>query len=417
MSSFFTFDKRVQHAAAQAERLCGPYFARIEDTYEYNQGKVLDAFRKGRVAESHFVPSTGYGYSDRGREVLDEVFAAALGAECALVRHNFVSGTHTLATALFGVLRPGDTMVSVTGLPYDTIHSVIGLRGEGQGSLKDFGIHYRQVDLDAQGRPDLAAIAEGVKGAKMAYIQRSRGYSLRPSLSVEDIRAIVRTVKAVDEQILVFVDNCYGEFVEKTEPLSVGADLMAGSLIKNPGGGIAETGGYIAGRKDLVELCAYRLTCPGIGAEVGCTLGHTKSMFMGLFAAPRVTASAVKLSVFGSAFFSLLGYDTLPDYREPRADIITTVTLGSEQGMLAFCRGIQSGSPIDSFVTPEGWDMPGYDDPVVMAAGAFVSGSSIELSADGPIKPPYSVYMQGGLDYYSGKAGMMMAAENLLQLK
>lgn len=419
--SFFNFDKRIENAAEAALNICRPAFERIEDVARYNGMKVLSAFTKNRVSEAHFAGSTGYGYGDLGRETLDKVFAAAFGAEAALVRHNFVSGTHALATALFGVLRPGDVMLACTGKPYDTLDEVIGLRGSGMGSLKDFGVIYREVELK-DGAPDLDAIAaelraerEAGKPVKMAYIQRSRGYSLRPSLTVEKIGAIARVVKDVSPETLVVVDNCYGEFVEKEEPTEVGADLIVGSLIKNAGGGVADTGGYIAGRRDLVELVSYRLTAPGVGAEVGATLNQNRSMFRGFFFSPHVTGEAVKTAVFSSALFELLGYKATPRYDEPRTDIVETIELGSPGGVIAFCRGIQSGSPVDSFAAPEPWDMPGYDSKVIMAAGTFTLGASIELSADAPLRKPYAVWMQGGLTFESGRAGAMCAAQALLE--
>ncbi len=332
-----------------------------------------------------------------------------------MVRHNFVSGTHALTTALFGVLRPGDVLLSLTGAPYDTMEEVIGIRGEGSGSLKDFGVHYRQLDLLPDGTPDYAAIPEAVKGVKVAYIQRSRGYSLRDSLSIAHIEEIAKLVKQGNPDAILMVDNCYGEFVEDKEPTQVGADLIMGSLIKNPGGGIARTGGYIAGRKDLVELCAYRLTSPGIGKEAGCTLGENRNMYLGLFHAPTVVASALKTAVFAASLFSLLGYEVLPKFDGHRTDIIQTVCLKDEPSLTAFCQGIQKGSPVDSFVVPEAWDMPGYESQVIMAAGAFTMGASIELSADAPIREPFAAWLQGGLTYPSGKIGILLAAQSMLE--
>lgn len=411
---FFSIDSKLSELGAEAERRCAKAFARTDEICAYNEAKVLHAFTECRVSESHFAGSTGYGYDDRGREVLDEVFAMVTGSEDALVRHNFVSGTHALTVALFGVLRAGDRMVSVTGQPYDTMEEVIGIRGKGNGSLRDFGVEYDQVDLLPDGSPDFAGIHAQVKGAKIAYIQRSRGYALRPSLTVECIGEIVRTVKAAEPNAVVIVDNCYGEFVEKQEPTQVGADLIVGSLIKNPGGGIAKTGGYIAGRKDLVEQCAYRLTCVGMGKEVGCTLGESRSLFMGLFFASSVVASAVKTSIFALSLFNRLGYRVTPAFDAPRTDIIAAIELGSREGLVSFCQGIQKGSPVDSFVSPEPWDMPGYESEVVMAAGAFTLGASIELSADGPLREPYAVYLQGGLTYNTGKTGILLAAQSML---
>lgn len=415
IEQFFDVDERLTELAHKAEERCALPFARISETAEYNETKVLHAFIHNGVSESHFKGSTGYGYDDRGREILDKVFAEAVGAEDALVRHNFVSGTHALGVALFGILRTGDKMVSVTGRPYDTMEEVIGLRGEGNGSLRDFGISYDEVPLKADGTPDLEAIPAAVSGAKVAYIQRSRGYSLRPSLTVEDIAGIVQAVKRGNPDTFILVDNCYGEFAEKQEPLAAGADLIVGSLIKNPGGGIAETGGYIAGRKDLIELCSYRLTTPGMGKEVGCTLNQSRGMFMGLFWAPSVVGNALKTSVFALSLFELLGYEAYPRYDAYRTDIIAALRLNTAEALTAFCQGIQKGSPVDSFVTPEPWDMPGYDSQVIMAAGAFTLGSSIELSADAPLREPYAVWIQGGLSYPSGRAGVLLAAQSMLE--
>lgn len=413
-SAFYHFDPRLEAKFAEAEELCRPAFARAEEICAHNEAKVLKAFADARVSETHFAGSTGYGYGDRGREVLDEVFARIVGAEDALVRHNFVSGTHALTVALFGVLRTGDRMVSLVGAPYDTLHEVIGLRGSGNGSLRDYGIRYDQVELLPDGTPDLDAIREAVRGAKVAYIQRSRGYALRPSLTIEKLRELVETVRAVDPSIIVMVDNCYGEFVEPLEPTNIGADLIIGSLIKNPGGGIAKTGGYIAGRRDLVEQCSYRLTCVGLGKEVGCTLGETRNMLMGLFFSPSVVCSAVKTATFAMCLFGQMGYPVRPAYDEYRADIIGAIELGTPEALVAFCRGIQQGSPVDSFVSPEPWDMPGYENEVVMAAGAFTLGASIELSADGPLRPPYAVYLQGGLTWNTGRLGIQLAAQAML---
>lgn len=413
---YFHIDARIEKASEKAIITCAPAFARIERMAAKNSRKVLAAFAENHVSESHFAPSTGYGYGDRGRETLDRVFAQALGAEDALVRHHFVSGTHAISTALFALLRPGDVLLSCSGLPYDTLHGVIGLRGEGQGSLKDYGVAYEQIDLLPDGALDLQSAADRLrKGAvKVAYLQRSRGYSLRPSLAVDTIAAFCGLVKRVSPKTLVVVDNCYGEFVEELEPPQVGADLIIGSLIKNPGGGMADSGGYIAGRHDLVELAGYRLTAPGVGREVGATLGNTRSLFKGLFFAPHVTAQALKTAVFAAALFEQLGFAATPRWDAPRTDIIETIELGSADALTAYCCGLQSGSPIDSFVRPEPWDMPGYDSPVIMAAGAFTLGASIELSADAPLRPPYAVWMQGGLTFETGMVGVQCAAQALL---
>ncbi len=415
IKNIYGFDDRLMELAEQAEDNCREAFARIDSVAEYCGAKVLKAFADNRVSEPCFYGSTGYGYGDIGREVIDKVFAQVLGTEDALVRFNFVSGTHALSTALFGVLRTGDKMVSVTGKPYDTLEEVIGLAGEkGSGSLMDYGVEYGQVDLLPDGTPDLAGITSAVKGAKVAYIQRSRGYSLRPAFTVADIEKMVQAIKKGAPDAIVMVDNCYGEFVETREPSEVGADIIIGSLIKNAGGGIARTGGYIAGRADLVELCSYRLTCVGMGKEVGCTLGMNREMLLGLFMAPDVVAAALKTSAFASELFTMLGFECSPRKDDPRGDIITAIKLGNEEKLCAFCRGIQSGAPVDAFVTPEPWDMPGYTDKVIMAAGAFTMGASIELSADAPLREPYAVWMQGGITYTSGKLGVMLAAREIM---
>ena len=413
---YFKIDNQIKEAAEKATHMVEDVIRKIDETTDYNQQKMLAAFIEAGVSESHFVASTGYGYGDRGRDALDLVYAKAFGAEDALVRHNFVSGTHALTVALFGVLRPGDTILSVTGIPYDTLRGVIGITGDGNGSLKEFGVGYEQLELKADGTPDYAEIEKRVNpNIKMVYIQRSRGYSLRPSLFVEDIEKIAKLAKQQAPDCIVMVDNCYGEFVQTEEPVSRGADLMAGSLIKNPGGGVAPTGGYIAGRKDLVESCSYRLTTPGTGREIGATLGNNRELFMGAFHAPHVTGEALKTAAFTAALFSLFGYDVTPRYDEPRADIIQAVLLRKEAALIAFCQGVQKGAPVDSFVVPEPWDMPGYDCKVIMAAGAFTLGASIELSADAPLREPYAAWMQGGLNYHSGRLGAMLAAQSMLE--
>lgn len=413
--SFFQIDPKLRALCEQAEQKASPSFQEIERISQYNSEKVLSAFIKHGVSESHFTPSTGYGYGDRGREVLDEVLAEIMGCEDALIRYNFMSGTHALTVALFGVLRPGDRMVCLTGTPYDTLHGVIGIKEGTSGSLKDFGISYEQLDLKEDGSVDYDAIPEAVRGAKVAYIQRSRGYSLRPSLFVEDIERIIKQVRSVNPEAIVMVDNCYGEFVQEKEPTQVGADLIIGSLIKNPGGGIAPTGGYIAGKAKYVEMCAQRLSAPGVGKEVGCTLGNTRSLFMGLFFAPTVVASAIKTAVFAASLCELLGYEVTPRSDEARADIIQAICLREPKALIAFCEGVQKGAPVDSYVTPEPWDMPGYDSKVIMAAGAFTNGASIELSADAPLREPYAVWMQGGLTWQTGKVGIMLAAQSMLE--
>lgn len=412
---FFNISEKVQSAADRAIEAIKPQFAVTDEITEYNQQKVLSAFIKNGVSESMFQESTGYGYGDRGREVIDRVWADIVGAEDAILRHNFTCGTHTLAVALYGMLRPGDTMLCVTGTPYDTIHSVIGIDGKGDGSLADFGVTYKQVDLK-DNKPDLEAIEKAVKKEKikLVYIQRSRGYSLRPSLSCEEIGEIVKVVKA-NSDADVMVDNCYGEFVQTIEPTQVGADVIAGSLIKNAGGGIARTGGYIAGRADLVEKISYRLTTPGLGREVGATLGMSRELFMGIFFAPHTVGEAVKSALFAAALFEQFGFGTTPKSTDTRYDIVQSVLLRNEENLIGFCQGMQSGAPVDSFVTPEPWDMPGYDSKVIMAAGAFTGGASIELSADAPLREPYAVWFQGGLNFHSAKMGIMLAAEKMAE--
>ena len=415
MSDFFRIDPRIMQLAEQAEQIAAQKFAEIDANAAYNGEKVLAAFIKNRVSEPCFYGSTGYGYGDIGRETLDKVYAQVLDAEDALVRHTFVSGTHALSVALFGVLRPGDKLLAVTGKPYDTLEEVIGISGTpGNGSLMDYGVEYGEVPLTGGGLPDLDAIAQAVPGAKVAYIQRSRGYSLRPAYTVEQIQEIVQTVRRVSPDTIVMVDNCYGEFVQRREPTSVGADLIIGSLIKNAGGSIAQTGGYIAGRKDLVELCSYRLTCVGMCKEVGCTLHQNKEMFLGLFFAPDVVANALKTAAFAAELFRLMGFDSYPALSETRGDIITAIRFGTPELLTAFCQGVQKGAPVDAFVTPEPWDMPGYTSQVIMAAGAFTMGASIELSADAPMREPYAVWMQGGITYASGRIGILLAAQEML---
>lgn len=401
---------------AQAE--LSPQFARIDAVAEENTQRVLAAFQNHRVAEVHFAGTTGYGYDDLGRDTLDAIYAELFGTEDALVRIGFVNGTHAITAALFGVLRPGDTLVSAIGAPYDTLLGVIGVSNKGPGSLMEFGVNYRQVELK-DNRPDLPGILEAVRdpAVKAVLIQRSKGYSTRASLSVEEIGALCRAVKAVNPGCATLVDNCYGEFVETREPTHVGADLVVGSLIKNPGGGLAPTGGYLAGRRDLVEGAAMRLTAPGIGKECGSTLGNNRLLYQGLFLAPHTTAQAVKTAVFGAKVLELLGYVAEPTSDQVRHDIIQMIHFGGPEKLMRFCRGIQKGAPVDSFVTPEPWDMPGYDCQVIMAAGAFIQGASIELSADAPMREPYTVYLQGGLTYESGKLGVLIAVQELLDGK
>lgn len=413
-SPFFHIDENLLEKGRYAEVQCQPIFEKLEKIRQYNSEKVLYAFSKNRISAEHLMGSTGYGYDDRGRDTLDRVFADTFGAEDALVRHHFASGTATLATMLFGILRPGDLLVSVTGTPYDTLHATIGLSGEkGQGSLMDFGVNYREIRLTSEGKLDILAILSAAKEAKMLYFQRSRGYSLRPSLQIAELEEAFSAIRAAYPEVILAVDNCYGEFMECLEPTNVGADIMAGSLIKNPGGGIARTGGYIAGRHDLIELCANRLTSPGVGREVGASLGENESLYLGFFLAPNTSIEALKTAVFSAALFEILGYEVSPKWDAHRADIIEAIQLGSEEKLRAFCKGIQQGAPIDSYVTPEPWGMPGYDDPVIMAAGAFHNGASIELSADGPVRSPYAVWLQGGLTYPTGRTGILLAAQSM----
>ncbi len=415
MNSFFKIDDKLIALANKAESECKDAFAHIDEVAQYNGMKVLAAFTQNNVSETALHGTTGYGYNDLGRETLDKVYAQAFGGEDALVRHNFVNGTHTLSVALFGVLRPKDKLLMLCGAPYDTLEEIIGKRGEkGSGSLMDFGIEYEEVELLKNGMPDLERISERVKDAKVAYIQRSRGYSTRPSYTVDDIEKMIKTVKESNPNAIVMVDNCYGEFVEKKEPLDVGADLIMGSLIKNPGGAIASTGGYIAGRKDLIELCANRLTCIGMGKEIGATLNQNREMFLGFFLAPEIVSAALKTSEFACRLLSLLGFESLPKAGEKRADIIASIMFKNEKTLTSFIRGIQKGAPIDSYVTPEAWDMPGYDSKVIMAAGAFTMGASIELSCDAPIREPYAAWLQGGITYPTGKAGVLLAVQNMI---
>lgn len=415
--SFFNYSDQMKEISEKALLNCSEKFSEIDRITEFNQQRVLKAFIDNGVSESHFAGSTGYGYGDRGREVLDEVTAQIFGAEDALIRHSFASGTHTLSVMLFGVLRPGDTVLCATGTPYDTIHSVIGLSGEGMGSLKDFGIGFEIIELKEDGTVDLEELKNKLneKEYKAVYIQRSRGYSLRPTLTSKEIKEITDIVKA-NSKAITMLDNCYGEFTEYETPAEIGVDVFAGSLIKNPGGGIAKCGGYIAGKRDLVELCSYRLTTPGIGKEVGATLGNSRDIFMGLFHAPHVTGEALKTAVFTAAVFEEMGYWVSPTSSETRADIIQSIKLGNSEKLIAFCQGLQSGSVVDSYVVPEPWAMPGYDSDVIMAAGAFTNGSSIELSADAPLREPFAVWLQGGLNFHSAKIGVLLGAQRVLDL-
>ena len=412
------FSDKIIELTNKAEKALAPHFARIDDISWQNTAKVMDAFKEFRVADAMFGSTSGYGYDDKGRDTLDLIWARVMDAEAAIVRHQIVSGTHALTIGLFGILRPGDVMLSVAGKPYDTLEEVIGITGTpGNGSLRDFGVDYDVVETQADGSLDFDAIGEKMKEyegrLKMVFVQRSKGYLNRRTLSVEEIGELVRFVKERMPSTYVVVDNCYGEFVETREPTAVGADLIIGSLIKNPGGGMAENGGYLAGTKRAVELVSYRLTSVGVGGEVGATLGQNKNMYKGLFYAPHTVAQALKTAHLAAYMFAELGYKVEPAWDSVRHDIIQSVITESPELLCAFCRGIQAASPVDSHVTPEPWAMPGYSDEVIMAAGAFVQGASIELSADGPLRPPYTAYFQGGLTYESGKIGIMSAAQSM----
>ena len=388
-------------------------FKKVDETAEFNQLKVISAMQQNRLSDIHFSGTTGYGYNDLGRETLEQVYASVFHTEDALVRPQITCGTHALYTALAGNLRPGDELLSPVGKPYDTLEEVIGIRNS-NGSLREYGITYSQVDLLEDGSFDFDGIRKAItERTKLVTIQRSKGYATRPTLSVERIGQLIAFVKSIKPDLICMVDNCYGEFVETIEPSDVGADMVVGSLIKNPGGGLAPIGGYIAGTRKCVENAAYRLGSPGLGREVGASLGVNQSLFQGLFLAPTVTAGALKGAIFAAAVYEKLGFSVVPDSTESRHDIIQAVTFGKPEGVIAFCEGIQAAAPVDSFVTPEPWDMPGYDSQVIMAAGAFIQGASIELSADGPIKPPYSVFFQGGLTWYHAKLGILMSLQKL----
>ncbi len=413
------FSEKIWDLAAEAEVALAPCFARIDKISFGNTQKIMDAFREHRVGMTMFDSTSGYGYDDRGRDTLDAIWADVMDAEAAFVRHQIVNGTQALTIGLFGLLRPGDVMLSVAGKPYDTLEDVIGITGKaGDGSLADFGVRYDQVELTSAGEFDFEGIADKLslygESVKVVFVQRSKGYLNRKTLSCAQIGELVKFVKERCSAYVV-VDNCYGEFTEEKEPTAYGADMIIGSLIKNPGGGMAETGGYIAGTARAVELASYRLTSPGVGCEVGATMGQNKSLYKGLFYAPHTVAQALKTAHLAAYVFEALGFAVEPRWNEQRYDIIQTVITGSPEGLCALCRGIQAGSPVDAYVTPEPWAMPGYNDPVIMAAGAFVQGSSIELSADGPLRPPYTAYFQGGLTYESGKIGILSAAESMLK--
>lgn len=406
--------KEVLDYAADIEKSLKERFERIDQTAEYNQLKVLKGMQDNKVSDIHFAATTGYGYNDLGRDTLEDVYASVFHAESALVRPQLISGTHALHIALSGNLRPGDELLSPVGKPYDTLEEVIGIR-DSVGSLKEYGVSYRQVDLLPDGTFDYENIAKAInEKTKLVTIQRSKGYDPRPTFSVKQIGELIAFVKKIKPDVICMVDNCYGEFVDTIEPSDVGADIMVGSLIKNPGGGLAPIGGYIAGRKDCVENASYRMTCPGLGMEVGATLGVNRSLYQGFFLAPMITKGALKGAVFAANIYEKLGFPVVPNSTEPRQDIIQAVTLGTPEGLVAFCQGIQAAAPVDSFVTPEPWDMPGYDSQVIMAAGAFIQGSSIELSADGPMKPPYAVYFQGGLTWEHAKLGILKSLQYMV---
>lgn len=412
----YNIDKRICDLSEAAEAAVKDRFEKLNEIKEYNQYKVLKAFQKNRVSDAHFTFSTGYGYGDIGRDTLDKVYADVMGAEDCLVRPQMVSGTHALAVALFGNLRPGDTIISVTGRPYDTLEEVIGIR-ESKGSLKEYGISYKQVDLTEQGEPDYENIEKVLKSdstIRLAEIQRSTGYGWRPALTLDKIKNVISFIKGIRKDVICFVDNCYGEFIDIQEPTEVGADIIAGSLIKNPGGGVAPTGGYIAGKSEYVQNASYRLTAPGIGRECGSTFGVMRQLYQGLFLAPHTTMEALKGAIFCSKIFELLGYGVSPKAEENRSDIIQAIKFNDKDKLIAFCQGIQKGSPVDAFCDAEPWDMPGYEDQVIMAAGAFIQGSSIELSADAPIREPYIAYLQGGLTYEHSKIGVLISLNNML---
>ena len=406
---------QVYDFGAEIEESLKERFEQFDKTAEYNQLKVLMAMQKNKVSAECFQSSSGYGYDDFGRDTLEKVYADTFHTEACLIRSQITCGTHALAIALFGNLRPGDELLAPAGKPYDTLEEVIGIRPS-NGSLAEYGISYKQVELLEDGYFDYPAIEKALedKTIKLATIQRSKGYQTRPSYSVEKIGELIAFIKERRPDIICMVDNCYGEFVERIEPSDVGADMIVGSLIKNPGGGLAPIGGYVAGRADLIENCAYRLTSPGLGKEVGATLGVTQSFYQGFFLAPTVVCGALKGATFAANIYEALGYPVIPNGSESRHDIIQAVTLGSAEGVIAFCKGIQAAAPVDSYVSPEPWAMPGYDSDVIMAAGAFVQGSSIELSADGPVKPPYAVYFQGGLTWYHAKLGILKSLQSVI---
>lgn len=414
----FGIHEKVLNAITAAEKQVAGIFQELESIMAYNQYKILDAFQKNRISDMHFSWNTGYGYNDPGREALEKVYAAVFKTEAALVRPIIVNGTHALTLTLTGILRPEDELIYCTGKPYDTLEEVIGIRGSGKGSLKDFGVKYKQVELKADGSIDFKALRAAITPkTRIVTVQRATGYGWRKAITIPEIEEWARFVKSIRREIVCMVDNCYGEFLDGKEPTEVGADVVAGSLIKNPGGGLALTGGYIAGRSDLIENISYRMTSPGIGGECGLTFGQTRTMLQGLFIAPKTVNGAVKGAILCAKVFQNLGFDICPKPEEKRSDIIEAVKLGNPESIIAFCEGIQAAAPIDSHVKPIPWDMPGYEDPVIMAAGAFVQGSSIELSADAPIRAPYIVYFQGGLTYEHSKFGVIKALQTLYEKK
>lgn len=417
LKEHFGISPKVLDHVKKCEEAVSERFDRLDDIMAYNQYKVLDAFQKNRICDRHFSWNTGYGYDDAGRDALEQVYADVFHAEAALVRPIIVNGTHALTLTLMGILRPGDRLIYCTGAPYDTLEEVIGIRGEGKGSLKEYGVSYSQVELREDGRIDFDALRDAIgPDTRMVTLQRATGYGWRRAITIEEIREWADFVHGINPDIVCMVDNCYGEFLHTLEPTDVGADIMAGSLIKNPGGGLALTGGYVAGRRDLVEKISYRMTSPGIGGECGLTFGQTRTMLQGLFIAPKTVNGAVKGAVLCAEVFSSLGFPVCPEADEERSDIIQAVRLGSPEAVIAFCKGIQASAPVDSHVSPEPWDMPGYEDPVIMAAGAFVQGSSIELSADAPIREPYNVYFQGGLTYEHSKFGVIKALQHITEM-
>jgi cystathionine beta-lyase family protein involved in aluminum resistance len=413
-----TYGEVLQPIVTEVEQQIKQIHEKIDERIDSNQFRVLKSFQDFKVSDSHFNPSTGYGYDDYGRDTLEKIYAQVFGAEAGLVRPQIISGTHAISIALFGVLRPGDELLYLTGKPYDTLEEIVGLRGNGSGSLKEFGIYYQSVDLLHSGGIDYVAVEKAMKpNTKMIGIQRSKGYATRPSFTIEEIREMIRFVKEINPNVVVFVDNCYGEFVEELEPCHVGADLMAGSLIKNPGGGLVKTGGYIVGKPEWVEACSYRLTSPGIGAEAGASLYSLQEMYQGFFLAPHVVGQALKGAVFTAAMLEKLGMNSNPKWDSKRTDLIQSVQFDNRDKMVAFCQAIQFASPINSYVTPYPSYMPGYEDDVIMAAGTFIQGASIELTADGPTRPPFVAYIQGGLTYSHVKIAICLALNSLLEKK